>query len=64
MANAFKPGDVVHLPTTSPHMTVEDVDRGRCWCVWFDGRDVKRDAFPVECLEAVKPTRPTHGLTV
>ena len=60
----FKPGDVVKIKSIGPHMTIEEVDRGRCWCVWFEGRDVKRDCFPAECLDSVKATRPTHGLTV
>ena len=63
MADAFKPGDVVKIRSASPHMTVEDLDRGRCWCVWFDERyEVRRDCFPADCLEAVKPYGPARVL--
>lgn len=55
---SFKPGDVVQLPTTGPHMTVEEVDRGQCFCVWFEGRTVRRDNFPAACL---RPAQERNG---
>ena len=59
---AFKPGDVVQLKSIGPHMTIEEVDRGQCWCTWFDGREVRRDAFAAACLDSVKLTGPTRPL--
>ena len=45
----FKVGDVVLLRSGGPAMTVEVVRKGGdelvCHTKWFDGAEVKRDAF-------------------
>ena len=42
----FNIGDVVTLKSGGPPMTIE-VDKGDNYvCVWFEGSEVKRGAFP------------------
>jgi len=37
-ADRFKPGDIVALTSGGPLMTVTNVEGGRMWCEWFDGK--------------------------
>jgi len=59
MAEQFKAGDVVHLKSGSPDMTIENVgktafsDTESVWCVWFDGKKQMRDTFALEAVEVV-----------
>lgn len=60
--SAFQKGDVVLLKSGGPLMTVESVGAfgggmsGKAAfegakCVWFEGNNVKREAFPNEVLD-------------
>jgi uncharacterized protein YodC (DUF2158 family) len=54
-------GNTVTLKSGGPSMTVEKVGTYRddpIQCVWFDGAELKRGAFPVETLQIMK--RGTH----
>lgn len=52
MAETFKVGDVVHLKSGSPDMTVTDVQKtGECYCEWFQGGEPKRTLFPPDALK-------------
>jgi uncharacterized protein YodC (DUF2158 family) len=50
----FKKGNVVKVIAGGPDMTVENVDRGRVYCVWFVGAELYRDVFESEVLEFIR----------
>lgn len=51
VANTIGVGDCVELSCGGPRMVVERVRTdGVAECVWFDGAEVSRDAFPVSAL--------------
>jgi uncharacterized protein YodC (DUF2158 family) len=43
-------GDVVRLKSGSPTMTVEWVEDGEAYCVWFDGKKQTGSKFQVSSL--------------
>lgn len=43
-------GDVVHLKSGGPDMTVESIEGGEADCVWFDGAKQIRSTFEVSSL--------------
>jgi len=48
----MEPGDVVHLKSGGPLMTVESVDDSGVNCTWFDEKKNLRNArFPQTTLE-------------
>lgn len=54
-AENFKPGDVVQLKSGGPRMTVTETGRDiaqreMVYCVWFEGKIKKEDAFPPATL--------------
>lgn len=56
----FKTGDVVHLNSGGPAMTIELYIEGSvdctAWCVWQDADgDPQRHAFPDVCLRLAPP---------
>ncbi len=51
--NTINPGDVVHLKSGGPRMTVEWAEDGRALCTWFDKADAKEKVFAIEQLELV-----------
>jgi uncharacterized protein YodC (DUF2158 family) len=57
-AEKLKVGDVVTLKTMAPNMVVEVINHGfdivTADCVWFEGKAVKRDAFPLAILKVVE----------
>jgi uncharacterized protein YodC (DUF2158 family)/DNA-binding winged helix-turn-helix (wHTH) protein len=54
----FKIGDLVHLKSGGPRMTVKSVDpqNGRVYCQWFTGNTLAQDNFPIEALVNHPPT--------
>ncbi len=48
-------GDVVHLKSGGPKMTVEHVDEkyDLVTCVWFENSELKRDSFNSGALEKI-----------
>lgn len=70
----FKIGDLVHLKSGGPRMTVKSVDpkNGRVYCQWFAGNALNEDYFPKDALvihpgtgELVSPVGEItfHGIT-
>ena len=70
----IKIGDLVHLKSGGPRMTVKAVDpkNGKVTCQWFVGNELNQDHFPKETLvnhprtgELVSPTGEVtfHGIT-
>jgi len=57
MANgtAIKKGDTVMLKSSGPIMSVESVEEGRAYCVWFLNGKMEKASFSVDILEAVDP---------
>jgi len=55
---AFKVGDVVQLKSGGVRMTVERIDGEDISCVWFEGKRVERNAFPVGALQKYTPQAP------
>lgn len=54
---SFKPGSVVRLKSGGPQMTVEHMNDGVVYCVWFN-QDASvytsvRDSFQPESLELI-----------
>lgn len=49
----FKPGDLVQLKSGGPVMTYEDEGAmiGGALCVWFDGKELKRERFDYAALK-------------
>ena len=51
-------GDVVHLKSGGPKMTVEIITEAMAGmvirCVWFDGQELKRGIFPAATLEVAE----------
>jgi uncharacterized protein YodC (DUF2158 family) len=56
----YKAGDVVHLKSGGPKMTVTEVrmwnGKMRVWCEWFSGDKNSSDSFPPESLKPVEQT--------
>ncbi|MDO8971624.1 MAG: DUF2158 domain-containing protein [Saprospiraceae bacterium] len=51
----FTIGEVVHLKSGGPKMTVENIAHGKVFCQWFDeNNNVQRAMFTPESLEKVK----------
>ncbi|MFO8027350.1 MAG: DUF2158 domain-containing protein [Opitutales bacterium] len=51
MSKQFKVGDVVELKSGSVKMTIEEItDDLGVSCVWYDGTQPQRDAFPESTL--------------
>jgi len=48
--NEFKLGDVVKLRAGGPRMTINGYADGKCECVWFEGSELFKGAFPEESL--------------
>jgi uncharacterized protein YodC (DUF2158 family) len=46
-------GDIVHLRSGGPHMTVSLIRAGRVHCMWFDGQGIARTSFPMGALTKV-----------
>jgi uncharacterized protein YodC (DUF2158 family) len=62
MAESFQPGEVVHLKSGGPSMTVEFEEHGEFQCTWFDGAKRLQDKFLLvllECGPALEAKRPT-----
>lgn len=65
MSQDFKTGDVVHLKSGGPQMTIEGIDtydEGAVMadCVWFDDKKVRQNAlFKLETLERDTPMEAT-----
>lgn len=52
MSNQFKVGDTVTLKSGSPTMTVEQINGGRVFVQWFDGKnELKHGDFPADSLQ-------------
>jgi uncharacterized protein YodC (DUF2158 family) len=49
-AAPFQPGDIVHLKSGGPSMTVHWVDGSGAECFWFKGHDLEAEDFPHCCL--------------
>ena len=48
----FETGDVVHLKSGGPNMTVREVVNGECACDWSpDYKTIKKGKWPVAMLE-------------
>lgn len=54
MAEEFVVGDVVQLKSGGESMTIEEIDRDEISCVWFEGKNVKRDSFAAATLKKYK----------
>ena len=61
---SFQPSDTVKLKSGGVPMTVESISDGLVDCVWQEGKDIKRDAFPSVVLEAWTKPKVTSGVTV
>lgn len=55
----FKPGDIVQLKSGGPTMTVQEIDDGGVFCVWFDKNKQQSSYFAPILL---KEHRNTIGL--
>jgi uncharacterized protein YodC (DUF2158 family) len=52
MSNAINEGDIVHLKSGGPRMTVQELDGDGAYCIWFDGDGKKQGArFRISNLE-------------
>jgi uncharacterized protein YodC (DUF2158 family) len=49
----FKPGDLVHLKSGGPVMTVNGLEGG-VECLWFSGDDLERGVFSQAALAEVE----------
>ena len=58
MPDEIKVGDVVHLKSGGPDMTVSEIGKSgmsgtgalSAWCSWFDKGDEKKGVFPLTSL--------------
>lgn len=55
MAVKFGVGDIVHLNSGSPDLTVIEVDGQTVTVAWHDGVNAQGAEFPEQCLLLVKP---------
>lgn len=56
-----RPGDVVHLASGGPPLTIVAIDRGEARCWWFDADGRLNDrGFPLPCL---RPGQTVMGRT-
>ena len=59
MGSQLQPGDVVHLNSGGPGMTVVTVDPdGSITCQWFDGKKLCVEDFPRASLTKPDLSRP------
>lgn len=59
MSVMFAPGDVVHLKSGGPRMTVEQVDdTGMVGCVWMEGSRLERRSVVAATLTIYEPSSP------
>ena len=59
MSMMFAPGDVVHLKSGGPRMTVELVDdTGMVACVWMEGSRLERRSIVAATLKTYEPPSP------
>ncbi len=49
--NEIKVGDVVVLKSGGPLMTVDYIDDNFVYCVWFDGKEPKKQEFVSDILK-------------
>ena len=49
----FGPGEVVMLKSGGPQMTVVNVREGDVHVIWFNGADLRQEAFPSFALVSV-----------
>jgi uncharacterized protein YodC (DUF2158 family) len=56
--NTLKVGDVVHLKSGGPQMTVcsIDFDKKDFKCCWFNGNKVEKSNFPLDTVVETKET--------
>lgn len=47
----MKVGDVVHLKSGGPDMTIAKIENGYAVCEWFEGAKPMRHEFPLTSLE-------------
>ena len=60
----FRDGEVVHLRSGGPRMTVEGHDDELVQCVWFEGTEQKRSTFKETTLQTwVQPTQVSAART-
>lgn len=60
MAASFQPGEVVHLKSGGPSMTVDFEENSETCCTWFDGTKRFQDRFATATLErGPSPSDPT-----
>ena len=58
--STLKPGDIVHLNSGGPAMTLETLSAGKhviARCTWFDGQNKNSENFVVTSLKAYKPVQ-------
>jgi len=63
--NELKPGDIVHLNSGGPAMTLETVsssERPIARCTWFDGPQKHSENFVLTSLRAYKPVQPVASM--
>jgi uncharacterized protein YodC (DUF2158 family) len=53
MNESFNPGDLVSLKSGGPEMTVSCSEGDETYCVWWDGRAKRQEAFPTITLRSV-----------
>jgi uncharacterized protein YodC (DUF2158 family) len=54
---SLKSGEIVHLKSGGPDMTVQSLDGDHVWCQWFGGRKLERGRFPIVSLNK-GPSKP------
>ena len=47
-------GDIVHLNSGSPELTITAIDSGSAKVEWLDGGVTKQGVFPCACLKPVR----------
>ena len=63
--NDLKPGDIVHLNSGGPAMTLETVTSGQrviARCTWFNGTEKHSENFVITSLKAYKPVQPVVSM--